>query len=142
MAKARAQTILLVGDPIFGEAQAGGAITPGHLLLMNSAGRVIVHASQGAPASRMIARENDIAGDDLNHAYASGEKCLFFSAYPGCVAQVRKAAATITRGQYVGTGANGVVIAATPTANNITQSLVGIALETSSAAGLIRVRFI
>ena len=74
MAKSAPETILLIGDPNRIEREAGGAITPGHLLEITTSDTFVVHNSAGAVAYPLFAVENDIAGDDLEHAYVSGEK--------------------------------------------------------------------
>lgn len=83
MAKSAPETIILKGTPIMKEAEAGGAITPGQLLIRSGAGTVAVHNSAGGHAAPLFARENDIAGDDIDHAYATGENVLMFVARPG-----------------------------------------------------------
>lgn len=76
-------TILLKGDAIFKEAPAAGAITPGHLVIRNSSGNMIVNATAGANTGKLFARENELLGKDIADAYASGDECLFFIPQPG-----------------------------------------------------------
>lgn len=77
-------TIILKGDPIYKEKDAGGAITPGDLIQRSSDGDVDVHGTAGGNAAKLFAVENDIAGDGINDAYAAGEVCKFAAVYPGC----------------------------------------------------------
>jgi len=83
MAATNPSTILLKGEPNRKEREAGGAISPGDLVSLNSSDNVVVHPTSGGNAVRWFAVENDIAGDDLDHAYASGEKVQVHSARPG-----------------------------------------------------------
>lgn len=56
------------------EFTAGGAITPGHLVMVNSSGDVVVHNSAGGNAFPMFALENELEGEDMDTAYASDDQ--------------------------------------------------------------------
>jgi len=60
---------------VFEELAAAGAITPGMLVELTSAGAVVAHNSAGENALIMFARENEYEGKGINDAYASGDKC-------------------------------------------------------------------
>lgn len=60
---------------VFEEIAAGGAITPGMLLEVNSAGAVVAHNTAGDTALPMFAKEDEYQGKGINDAYASGDKC-------------------------------------------------------------------
>jgi hypothetical protein len=47
-----ANTILLKGRGIRMEGPAGGSITPGHLVTVNSSGQIVVHNNAGGAALR------------------------------------------------------------------------------------------
>jgi hypothetical protein len=67
------KTIALRGDPIISEDWAAAeAITPGHLILLGSAGTVAKNttASNQVP---MFALEREELGKDIDDAYASGD---------------------------------------------------------------------
>lgn len=83
MAASTPSTILLKGEPTRYEREAGGAITPGHMLQLGSTDTVVVHAVAEGTSAKWFAVENDIAGDDLAHAYATGEKVQIHAAKPG-----------------------------------------------------------
>lgn len=83
MAKSRPSTILIKGDPVALEAEAGGAITPGHLLVLNSSGQVVVNSTAGAFAPVYVAREKEVVGKGIDDAYASGDTCFFWHCRPG-----------------------------------------------------------
>lgn len=83
MAKSVSDTVILMGDPYIKQREAAGAITPGHLIERDSSGTVVVHNSADVNNNRLFAIENDIGGDDLNHAYATGEIVRFAAMRPG-----------------------------------------------------------
>jgi hypothetical protein len=58
---------------VFEEINAGGAITPGMLIEEGSAGTVIAHNSAGENALPMFAVEDELQGNGINDAYASGD---------------------------------------------------------------------
>jgi hypothetical protein len=72
-----ANTILLKGSPIRKEAIAAGAITPGHLILRDSNGKVAVHATAGGNNAPRFAFENDLVGLEISDAYAAGDQVQF-----------------------------------------------------------------
>ena len=112
MAKANPETIILKGDPIMSEGAAGGVITPGSLVRRLNATIVVQNLDAvGAPPS--FAKENDIAGDGIEHPYASAETVLFFTAYGGMVVNARlKSGENIDIGEGLISGADGLLKAA------------------------------
>src|SRR5689334_18795309 len=60
MAKTAPRTILLRGRGIRKELPAGGTITPGHLVTINSSGNTVVHPTAAGRAPAMFAVENDV----------------------------------------------------------------------------------
>lgn len=93
------KTILVAGDFRREEFTAAGAITPGHLLQIDSAGKVVVHAVSGGNCYPLIAIENDLTGDDIADAYASGDQVQCAWLYPGA-----KVNALLADGQNVAKG--------------------------------------
>jgi len=83
MATLTPSTILLRGDPIFKERDAAGAITPGHLVNLNTTNGVVVHAGAEANAYPWFAMEQDFVGKDLTTAYASGQRAQMACCRPG-----------------------------------------------------------
>jgi len=63
------------------EITAGGAITPGMLLLLNSSGEVIAHNLAGQNAIPMFALEDELQGNGINDAYADNDKVQVW--FPG-----------------------------------------------------------
>lgn len=59
---------------IFEEYEAAAAITPGMLIEYTSAGKVQAHSTAEGNALPMFARENELEGEGLADAYASGDQ--------------------------------------------------------------------
>ena len=57
------KTILLRGDWLAKERIAGGVITPGHLVEVNTSDQLVVHSTAQGQASPTFARENEIVGE-------------------------------------------------------------------------------
>jgi hypothetical protein len=75
------------GSPLRREFIAGGAITPGMLLIRSSATGVVAHSSANGSNQRMFALENDLVGEDIDDAYASGEQVQVGYFAPGEMVQ-------------------------------------------------------
>ena len=58
-------------------ALAGGTITPGHLIQLQSAGTVVVHATEGGRGRVTIAKENSLQGSNKDDNYTSGDRVFF-----------------------------------------------------------------
>lgn len=134
MAASNPSTIVLKGDPINKERDAGGAITPGHLLQLDSDGDVTVHNSAGGNATRWVARENDVAGDDIDTAYASGEVVQIASCRPGDECYMYLAdGETAVIGSFLESAGSGQLKVVDTTADSSgidnSQSVVAMALE-------------
>lgn len=86
MAQSTPETIILEGAErcIQYEATAGGTITPGHLVALNSAGAVVVHpTAAGAAPERAFALEDDAQGRGITDAYdASTYKSVRYAICP------------------------------------------------------------
>lgn len=138
MAKSKPETIFLKGDPVYDEREAGGAITPGHLVSVNGSNQVVVHASAGGRAAALFAKENDIGGDDITHAYASGEKVLFMACRPGDeVYAIIADGENIDEGDFLESNGNGELreVDADASADDIvTHSVIAVALEAINAS--------
>lgn len=66
-------TIVIKGRGLRKEALAAGAITPGHLVKYNSAGKFVVQATASGVVAKRFAVEQELAGTDIDTAYASGD---------------------------------------------------------------------
>jgi len=72
------KTISVIADgAISKEANASGSITPGMLIEKLSSGAIRAHGSAGCDAQRAFAVENDLAGEEISHAYTDGEKVMY-----------------------------------------------------------------
>lgn len=65
------------------EYVAGGTITPGHLIALNSAGKVVVHAGAGANVLPMFALENELIGESITDDYLITEPVQCWIPYRG-----------------------------------------------------------
>ena len=67
------------------EALSAGAITPGHLIELNSAGDAVVHNSAGAPTRKLFALENVATAKTISDAYVDNETVRYLEAKRGDV---------------------------------------------------------
>lgn len=65
------------------EYTASGAITPGMLLELTSAGEVKAHSKAGQNVFKMFALEDELQGKGINDAYVSGSKVQAWIPYRG-----------------------------------------------------------
>jgi len=74
-----ANTILLRGREyvIRKEGVTDEAVTPGHLLERGGSNDVQKHSVAGGNTGKLFALENDLVGEDIADAYASGETVQF-----------------------------------------------------------------
>ena len=77
------KTVFIEGDGRRLEFDAGGILSPGHLLERESDGDVVVHNSAGELAYRWFALEDDLQGNDIDDAYAADERVQIIAAAPG-----------------------------------------------------------
>ena len=132
-------TILLRGDPIIKERNAGGAITPGHLVNLNTADAVVVHAGNQLNAYPWFAMESDFVGKEISVAYASGQRVQMACCSAGdeIYALVPAAALAIVIGDELVSNADGTlkkVTAAVVAVNNL-RRVVARALEALDNSG-------
>jgi hypothetical protein len=79
-----ANTVVVKGNGIRKERLAGAAITPGHVLKLQSGNTVVPHNGAAETTSTWVAIENEIFGKDLNTAYATNDNVLIEVLVPGC----------------------------------------------------------
>lgn len=132
------KVIALRGEPIVDEQNtASAAITPGHLIEIN-AGQWRKHAGAALNAAPIFALERDEMGDDIDTAYASGDrvKAGFFTAGQRVNALIG-IGQNITEGDYMESAGDGTLKKlATDAATDDTQreSVVARAAEGSGGA--------
>ncbi len=141
MAKTNPEKILLIGIPNQMERDAGSAITPGMLVEINSSNDVIPHNTVGGICDKWVAVESAITGDDIDHAYATGEVVLFNACRQGDeVLLTVNDGEDVSIGELLESAGNGkVVVAEGESVGMLTASIVARALQaidlTDSAGG-------
>ena len=126
------------------EKEAAGAITPGHLVQRNSAGKVVVHATAGGPVNKLFALEDAYQGKKITDAYASGDTAILW--HPVSGEQVNAiAGGTIAVGDFVESNGDGTLRKYTVTSAGVSEfpaSIVGVALEAASLGGRFTVEIL
>lgn len=82
-----ARKIHLLGNGRLEEAVAAAELYPGHLLVMDSAGKVKKHATADGYAERMFAVEDSLQGSTIATAYAAADQVRIVICTPGDVVQ-------------------------------------------------------
>lgn len=151
MAATNPATILLKGDITQNEGTAGGAITPGHLVQMNAAGAIVVHAEAGGAApERAFALEDDAQGRGIGDAYdATTHKNVRYGICPPGteIYAILADSNTIAINDPLVSNGDGTLAEGTVTspATTNTQAVVARALEavtTSGSTSRIKVRVV
>lgn len=65
------------------EAFAAAALTPGHLVALDSNGKVAKHATEGGRGERLFAKESVLQGRGIDTAYAQDELVFLHVGQPG-----------------------------------------------------------
>ena len=113
------------------EALAGGAITPGHLIKLNSAGAVVVHSTSGGACAAAFAAEDALQGEIVTHAYASAERVTYILPGKGSVVNAMiNSGADIAIGDLLMSNGDGTLIERTGT-----NTVVGVATEACDLTG-------
>lgn len=145
--KVTPRAILLVGKEhcIMKELIAGGTITPGMLLSINSAGKYVAHATAKGTSSRIFADMYDLNGKGIDDNYVANDWCQAWVTQPGCEvnALVAASAAAIAIGDLVESAGNGTVrkltaeaqSGTTPFAFTSEGKAVGVALQAVDNSG-------
>ncbi len=133
------KTIIVSGHPQIEEAQANAAITPGELIewVPNASFRRLrAHATSAGAAAPMFALENELIGDEIGTAYASGETVRFATFPKGSVVLARIAAnITLETGDWLQSDGNGEL---TNSTSNNESVRVGQADESLTSTGSIQ----
>ncbi len=133
-------TVWLKGEGIVKEANAGGTITPGHLVLRNSANAYTV-AGAAFEGPVAVALEQETFGKDIDSAYASGDRVSAAYAQPGDEFNGLLAAnaTAVVVGSLLQSGAGGTVALRTATNRVIGTALE--AIDNSANASAVRLRW-
>ena len=122
------KTILLRGDPLYGEARATAEIRPGVVLTTSGGVRTLTNDPTCAPAGAgavapIVARENEIMGKRIDDNYAVGDNVLFMHLRRGDQVYALLAnGVSVAAGGGLSVGANGILVL--PTAGATTGNPV------------------
>jgi hypothetical protein len=142
--------VVVIGNTyaIVKEADAAEAITPGHLISLNSTGQAIKHNVAGAAAAAggqfvgpvRVAEENDIFGKGIDDAYAIGDRVIYRELDTGCefMALVAAGAPAIVYNDLIESAGNGTVRKGTVMANAIGRATE--AVDNSGGGAAVRLR--
>jgi hypothetical protein len=143
------KTILLhVEEPDIYERNAGGTITPGHLVKINSSDEFVVHStSGGSVAPVLFAIEDALQGKTIADTYTSGNRVRAHLAEPGDEINVLIATSqNIAIGDHLCSAGDGtlaeIASVSTSAGNDFPHRLIATALEaviTTSAVARCRV---
>jgi hypothetical protein len=135
------KTVDLGGTTTQHEAVAGGAITPGQLVTLNSSGQVVVHPSAGLPTQAAFAIENDLVGKGIADAYASGEQVRYrIFAEGGHVYAILASGQNVAQGALLQSAGNGNLSVGSTADNIVAKALE--AVNASGGAARIRVEIL
>lgn len=102
------------GAPLVIEALAAAALSPGHLLERTSADKLQKNSAAGLQCQRIVAVEDELQGNDIDTAYASGALVRAESFLPGDRAYVYlKAGENVAIGAKLSSAGDGTLKAAT-----------------------------
>lgn len=140
MAKANPETIILKGNPHIKERRAGAALSPGNFVELTTANTVRKTSTAGESGSN-IAIENDLVGETITDAYASGDRVLYASFASGDEAYVRVAAnqAAIALGADLSLTNEGTVATHTGTHAVVARALEAVNNSSGGSEVFIRV---
>jgi len=138
-----ANRVILKRDCQEGEGIAGGAITPGHLIMRNSSNALVVHNKARGNCQKMFALENELYGGDIDTAYASGDRVPYFIPKRGDVVLCRiKASENIVIGDVLESAGDGTLQELTQTSTSDLEypnSIVGYALEATNVSKVAKI---
>ena len=138
-----ANRIALITGGRIEEGVAGGAINPGHLIAIGSAGTYAVHGTAGGIAERAFAVEDALQSRTRTNAYASGERVTFLLAKKGdaVLARVKAAAVAIVVGDKLISAGDGTLIKTTGTpVDTVAIALDAVDNSAGAAEVMLRVR--
>ena len=92
------------------EMLASGIFSPGHLVKMDSNGKVLKHATEGGPAEAMFATEDALQGNTTATAYAVGDLATVILPVKGAVVNAMlKAGDSYVRGDLLISAGDGTL---------------------------------
>lgn len=103
-----ANKIVLKGNPDQETGTAGGTITPGHLLQLNSSDQYVVHGVAGGNHSAIFAIEDSLQGNSIGDDYTTGNKMQIVNCAPADeINAILHTNQTIAIGDYLESAGNG-----------------------------------
>jgi len=131
------------------EYPAGGTITPGHLVRLNSSGQVVVHASSaGKVVPIMFALEDELQGRDITGNYSSGDRVQVWIPGRGDVVNaILTTSQAVAVGDFLVSNGDGTLKELTGDTATVYEdaTVVGVAIEavtTTSSTARIKVMII
>jgi hypothetical protein len=136
-----ANTVILKQGCQRGEGKAGGTITPGHLIKLNSSGTLVVHSTASGIAQKRFAIENELYGKGITDNYSSGDRVQYFIGRTGDHVLARlKASENIHIGDPLVSAGNGTLMLATdvsaPSTVEYPECIIGYAGEASNSSSV------
>lgn len=132
-----ANTIILKGKGRYEEGPAAAALTPGHLLMETSAGKVQKHNSAGGRAERAFALEDALQGKTINDAFAINDPVPYVLAQPGDeVFAFIKATTVVARGAALVSAGDGTLYTLAAAITALVTSTDGTAAAAADLAAL------
>jgi len=105
--------VVVIGPdkPVYNEADAAEAITPGHVVALNNLAKAIKNTAVDIVTPITVAVENDIFGKGLDDAYAINDRVIYQHLRAGCefMALVPAAAPAIAFGDPISLVTGGCV---------------------------------
>lgn len=100
--------IVLKGNPTQEERDAGGTITPGQLIMLNSSDDVVVHNLAGGNCDAYFAIEDSLQGNEITDDYTSGNKVQCVSPVNGDeIYAILTTSQTVAIGDYLESNGDG-----------------------------------
>jgi hypothetical protein len=143
--------VVVIGhnEALYKEANAAEAITPGHLIALNSSGNAIKHATAGPAAAAganaqglvRVAVEQDFFGKGIDDAYAANDQVIYQPLDTGCewMALLAAGATAVGYNDLVESAGNGTVRKTTITANAIGRACEAVDNSGGGSAARIRI---
>lgn len=139
------------GPYTYDEATAGGTITPGMLVKLNSSGQLIAHNEQGGRGEAGFALEDALQGKAVGDNYSSGNLACYILPGKGCeVYALLKDQENVSIGDELVSAGDGTLQARGSSGSGVTEwQTIGYAMETkdltadsAQTAQLMRVRIV
>ena len=124
---------------VINEYKAVGAINPGALIEVTSAGKVQPHSTSGGTVLKMFALEDELQGRTIDTAFSADEPVQCWQTVAGEeVYAWLKNGQSVAIGDFLTSGGDGTLIklvAASAAVTEFASSVVGIALEAVDMSG-------